>query len=113
MSNNQPYLCDGCPGKGNGGVDFDVSGFCFWPSSDSFRQTRRYRIECPDDYSSNEEMAELSSSFLRYYDPEEDDFYEGRGDISAARLGILCAEQFLAGNCAKTEQQILRDSEID
>jgi hypothetical protein len=113
VSDKQPYLCNGCPAKGFQGVDFDLQGGCPYTTADSFRQTRRYRIECPDDYESNEQMAKLSSATLRYYDPEEDDYFERQGDIDAARIGILCAEEFLKGNCQKTRDLILNESEID
>ena len=113
MAEKQPFLCDGCPGEGRPEVDFDVHGSCAYMSVDAFRQTRRYRIESPDDYASNEEMAELSSKYLRYYDPESDEYFETSGSIEGAYLGILCAERFLAGACPKSRAEILRESEID
>lgn len=113
MPKKEPFLCDGCPGKGNRSVDFDVDGSCYFGTVGSFRQTRRYRIECPDDYESNEEMAELSSQYLRYFDLEEGEWFEEHGRFDEAMLGIRCAERFLAGHCPKSKAQILRESEID
>ena len=112
MPEKEPFLCDGCPGKGNPYVDFDVNGSCYFRSVDSFLQTRRYRIECPEQYSSNKELAELSSAYLRYFDEEAGEYFEEQGRIEEAYLGILCAERFLAGHCTKTRNQILKESEI-
>lgn len=70
-------------------------------------------LEYPQDYSSEEEMAENSSSNLRYYDPEADEYIEDvRGDYSSAQLGIACAKTFLAGLCTKTRDEITIESEI-
>ena len=113
MPEQDPFLCEGCPGKGNPDVDFGVNGSCAYSTVDSFRQTRRYRIICPEDYSSNDELAELSSRYLRYYDPEEDEFWEEKGRMDSAYIGIACAERFLSGACPKSRDQILNESEID
>ena len=79
----------------------------------SFLQTRRYRVEDKSSYESNESLIELSARALRYYDEEADDYFEAEGDIDSARLGIPCAERFLAGDCDKTEQEFTLESEID
>ncbi len=113
MSQSKPFLCDSCPGRGNPAVDPEVIGSCPRYKIDSFLQTRRYRIECPEDYESNEEMAEMSASCLRYFDYETDDFYEETGDVTSATIGIECAERFLGGLCAKSLAQILDESQID
>ena len=80
-------LCEECPGKGVNGIDFAV-GPCPMAKVDAFNQTRRYRIESPDDHASNEEVAFYSAAVLRYYDPEEDEYYEREGDYGSAKLGI-------------------------
>jgi hypothetical protein len=108
-----PYLCDGCPAKGNGSIDFDVNGAAPYSTADSFRQTRTYALEDPDSYTSDNELAEASSRFLRYYDPETDEFYEKEGDFDAALLGVACIKRFIAGECQKTRSDILRESDID
>ncbi len=113
MAEKTAFLCDTCPAKNVAGIDLDLYGSCSFFTLDSFRQTRGYRLEHAHDYASNDEMAEMSSSALRYYDEETDETYEGRGDLAAARMGILCAENFLNGDCSKDLAQILRESEID
>jgi hypothetical protein len=113
MAEGTPYLCDSCPGKGDPTIDFDTQGALPYATADSFRQTRGYRITDADSYGSDEELAESSARFLRYYDPEEDEFYEKEGDVRAALLGIACAKRFLSGECIKTRSDILLESEID
>ncbi len=113
MTAEKPALCDGCPGKGDARVDLDIHGHCVRFTLDSFRQARRYRAFCPDDYASNEELVELSSSGLMYYEPDIDDYESDSGDPAAAWLGVLCAERFLAGECDKTLQEFTLESEID
>jgi hypothetical protein len=112
MAETDPFLCATCPGKGNWDVDLDT-GASPYATIDAFRQTRRYRLQNPEDYETNEEMAEASARFLRYYDSETDEFYEKEGDVDAAHLGIKCAEHFLAGLCTKSLTQIVVESDID
>lgn len=113
MAEGKAYLCDNCPGKGDSTIDFDTQEALPYATADSFRQTRGYAITDVDSYGSDEELAESSSRFLRYYDSEEDEYYEKEGDVRAALLGIACAKTFLAGECAKTRSEILLESEID
>ena len=113
MPAEKPALCNGCPGKGDSRVDLDVQGFCLYFHIDSFRQARRYRAFSPEDYTSREELAKMSSQSLQYYDPETDDFYSQRGNEASTWLGIPCAERFLAGDCDKTAQEFTLESEID
>ena len=108
----EPWLCDGCPGKGNLKVDLEVAGSCPYSTIDSFRQARSWWLEHPDDYGSIEEVALATASGLRYYDEEDSDMIELPGDYDSALLGALCAQQLLVGACQKSFDQMLRESDI-
>lgn len=113
MSESGKFLCDTCPGKGNARVDFDVHGSCPILTSDSFKQARRYWLQDPSDYGRDiDELADSVANGLIYYDEEVDDNYFREGDFDAARLGGLCAAQFLAGDCPKTRDQIEVESDV-
>lgn len=114
MAEQAPYLCNTCPGKGDASVDFEVIGSCPIFTANSFRQARRFWLEDPDDYGQNiDELAESVANGLIYYDEETGDNYFVDGDFDAARLGGLCAQQFLAGDCTKTRAQIEIESDTD
>ncbi len=113
MSAENPYLCGNCPGKGDGAVDFDVNGSCAIYTADSFKQSRRYKLLCSEDYSSDEELATLSARSLRYFDDEVGDFDETTGDLRASQLGVACARVFLKGECDKSLIEIIRESDLD
>lgn len=114
MSASNPYLCESCPGKGNTAVDFDVQGYCVRFTADSFKQARRFWIEDAGSYGNDiSELAAAISGGLIYYDEEVDDNYFASGDYDSARLGGLCAQQFLEGRCSKKLEEILAESETD
>lgn len=110
---SQEFLCIRCPGKGNETVDIDVMGHCTRRTADSFLQTRRYGIDDPDNYSSDEALAKLSADALLYCDPDTGEMFEDTGDYDAALLGAKCARAVLSGLCAQDRDEVLFKSEID
>lgn len=114
MTMTGPYLCETCPGKGNAAVDFDVIGSCPIGTADSFKQARRFWLQASDDYDNDIEILAASvANGLIYYDYEADDNYFWEGDYMSARLGGLCAQQFMAGDCPKTRCEIDVESDTD
>lgn len=107
-----PWLCEGCPGKGNLKVDLDAGGSCPYSTIDSFKQARSWWLECPDDYGTTDGVALATADGLRYYNPEDSDMFELPGDYDSALLGALCAQRLLDGKCPKPRDQMLRESDI-
>ena len=116
MPDRAVWLCEGCPGKGSSRVDFGVNGSCPRDMVDSFRQARLSVLEDPGEHQNADAeliAREIEMNGIRYYDPEEDEFFETRADYESARLGALCAQRFLKGECPKAETQIIAESEVD
>jgi hypothetical protein len=110
---SQKSICVVCPGRGKKTVDMNVMGYCKWRTLDSFLQTRRYGIEDPDSYSSDEALAEQSASALLYCDEDSGEIVEDTGDYDAALLGAQCARMVLSGLCKLSKDVVLRSSDID
>ncbi len=110
---SQEYICGACPGKGDKTVDNTVIGHCERRKVDSFLQTRRYGIEDPGAYESDEALAELSADALLYFDDESVDDQPDTGNYDAALLGAKCARKVLSGLCELGRDEVLRNSEID
>lgn len=114
MAEQASYLCEACPGKGDFRVDFDVNGSCVFYTADSFKQARRFWLHDPNNFGSDiNELASNIAGGLIYYDEEIDDNYFRQGDYATAKLGGLCAQQFLDGGCSKSLSQILIESDTD
>ncbi len=113
MVEQRASLCDACPGKGNYNVDFEVQGSCPTLTVNSFLQARRFWLTDSKSYADVHNLAEIVGSGLIYYDEDIDDNYFSQGSESAAMLGGLCAQQFLDGDCTKSRDEILLQSETD